>query len=148
MSSITQEQTERLVQFSRRQLWFVLVFLLLLGGASLLDMLFPVHLPRLAVLPVCLAIGLAMQAALPRKAKGVDFSSASPAMRALRNDELRQLAQAKAFRNGFFVLLAYPPVCAFALTWLAVAQPLAVLVASGAWLGAVVFLASLLWHDR
>ena len=128
MSSITQEQTERLVQFSRRQLWFVLVFLLLLGGASLLDMLFPVHLPRLALLPVCLAIGLAMQA--------------------LCNDELRQLAQAKAFRNGFFVLLAYPPLCAFALTWLAVAQPLALLVASGAWLGAVVFLASLLWHDR
>jgi hypothetical protein len=29
-----------------------------------------------------------------------------------------------------------------------VREPLAVVVASSAWLGAIVFLASLLWHDR
>ena len=69
-------------------------------------------------------------------------------MQALRNDELRQFAQAKAFRNGFFVLLAYPPICAVALTWLAVANPLPIVVESGACLGAVVALASLLWYDR
>lgn len=148
MSPMIEEQTERLVRFSRRQLWFVLVFLLLLGGATLVDLLFPVHLPRLALMPVCLAIGLAIYIGIPLKTEGIDFSSGSPAMQALRNDELRQFAQAKAFRNGFFILLAYPPLCAFALTGLGVHEPLAVVVDSGAWLGAVVFLASLLWHDR
>jgi hypothetical protein len=65
------EQTERLVQFSRRQLWMALIFLLVIGA---------IHLGQ--------------------------------------------------------------------LTALSVPDPLPVVVASGAWIGAVVFLASLLWHDR
>lgn len=148
MSSITQEQTERLVQFSRRQLWCVLVFLLVLGATHMADMLVHVQIPAALHVAVMLCIVIAGAIKNPLETKGIDFSSRSPAMQALHNDELRQQAQAKAFRNGFFVLLAYPPVCAFALTWLAVAQPLAAVVASSAWLGAVVFLASLLWHDR
>lgn len=148
MSSITQAQTERLVQLSRRQLWCVLVFLLVLGAAHMTDILLHVRVPAALHVAVVICIVIAGAVKHPLDTKGIDFSSTSPAMQALRNDELRQLAQARAFRNGFFVLLAYPPVCAFALTWLAVAEPLAAVVASGAWLGAVVFLASLLWHDR
>lgn len=79
---------------------------------------------------------------------GLDCSPTSPGMQALRNDELRRAAHAKAFRNGFLVLLAYPPLCAFTLTGLGMADPMAFVVGSGAWLGAVVFLASVLWHDR
>jgi hypothetical protein len=144
MSSTTHDQTERLVRFSRRQLWCVLVFLLGLGASHLLDFFTTVHVP--GTLTVLLIVALCVWN--PLKPKDIDFSSKSPAMKAIRNDELRQAAQAKAFRNGFFVLLAYPPLCAFALIGLGVREPLAVVVASSAWLGAIVFLASLLWHDR
>jgi hypothetical protein len=144
MPAIAPDQTERLVQFSRRQLWFVLVFLLLLGGGSLLDLLVSVNVP----MGVAVAVSIAVCVVKPLNTKGLDFSKSNPAMQALRNDELRQLAQYKAFRNGFFVLLAYPPACAFALIGLGVANPLAIVVESGAWLGAVTFLASLLWYDR
>lgn len=147
MPAIAPDQTERLVQFSRRQLWFVLTVLLLLGGAALLDAFFALNLPT----GVSVGIGWCgafFGALRSQKMKGIDFSPNNPALRALRNDELRQAAQAKAFRNGFFVLLAYPPACAFALIGLGVADPLALVVESGAWLGAVTFLASLLWYDR
>jgi hypothetical protein len=145
MSPTSADQTERLVQFSRRQLWFVLVFLLLLGAGHLADMLVPGRISALVSLPLSIVVFFAMPSL---KTDGIDFSSSSPAMRALQNDELRQLARAKAFCNGFFVLLAYPPICAFTLTGLAVANPLPAVVASSAWLGAVVCLASLLWYDR
>lgn len=142
------EQTERLVKNSRFQLWFALGALLLIGAGMLVDMLFPnLSVPHAWSLPISIAAGV-MGALGARKMNGVDCSPASPGMQALRNDELRQAAHAKGFRNGFFVLLAYPPLCAFALTGLGVADPLAFVVGSGAWLGAVVFLASVLWHDR
>jgi hypothetical protein len=144
MPALTSNQTERLVQFSRRQLWSVLVILLLLGGATLLDAFVAVHVPTGAAVAICIAVCVIK----PLKTTGLDFSNTNPALQALHNDELRQLAQAKAFRNGFFVLLAYPPLCAFSLIGMGVANPLAIVVASGAWLGAVTFLASLLWYDR
>jgi hypothetical protein len=144
MSPNACDQTERLVQFSRRQLWSVLVFLLIFGSAWLVDLVVPAHVPWL----VCIPVAIALCVVAPLRTRDIDMSPHNPAMKALRNDELRQSAQARAFRNGFFVLLAYPPVCAFALTGLAVPNPLPLVVASGAWLGAVAFLASLLWYDR
>lgn len=148
MSSLLADQTEKLIQFSRRQLWCVLIFLSGLGAAHLCDSLFGVRIPAAAHVALLIVVIIASAIKTPLDTKGIDFSSASPAMQALRNDELRQFAQAKAFRNGFFVLLAYPPICAFALTGLGVANPLPFVVGSGAWAGAVVFLASLLWYDR
>jgi hypothetical protein len=144
MTETIPNQTERLAQYSRRQLWSVLALLVLVGIVLLADMLFAVHVPAAILLPTAIALAFAR----PLKTKGLDFSKSNPAVQALRNDELRQFAQAKAFRNGFFVLLAYPPICAYALTWLAVANPLPIVVESGAWLGAVVALSSLLWYDR
>jgi hypothetical protein len=145
MAPTSTDQTERLVQFSRRQLSFVLVFLLLLGAGHLVDLFVPGPISALVSVPLSVVVFFAMPSL---KTDGIDFASSSLAMKALQNDELRQLARAKAFRNGFFVLLAYPPICAFTLTGLAVTDPLPAVVASGAWLGAVVFLASLLWYDR
>jgi hypothetical protein len=144
MTEAMSSQTERLAHYSRRQLWSVLAVLLLVGIVQLVDMLFAVHVPGVILLPTAIALAFAR----PLKTKGLDFSKSNPAVQALRNDELRQFAQAKAFRNGFFVLLAYPPICAVLATWLAVANPLTIVVESGAWLGAVVALASLLWYDR
>lgn len=144
MADTISDQTERLIQYSRRQLWSVLFILLLVGAAQLVDMLFVVRVPTAVMVPLAIAIAFVR----PLKTKGLDFSKSNPAMKALQQDELRQFAQAKAFRNGFFVLLAYPPLCAFALTGLAVANPLPLVIESGAWLGAVVWLASLLWYDR
>lgn len=144
MSSIAQDQTERLVRYSRRQLWFVLVFLLLLGAGSVADALFAPRVSLLASIPVFIVLFLAF----PLKTDGIDFSPSNPAVKALRNDELRQFAQNKAFRNGFLVMLAFPPACAFLLTGLGVANPLPAVVGGSAWVGAVVFLATLLWYDR
>jgi hypothetical protein len=144
MRTLATDQTEPLVQLSRRQLWTMLVLLLLVGGAFLLDLVVNVHIAPVVSVMIPIAI-VFMQ---PLKTKGLDLSKSNPALQALRSDELRQLAQAKAFRNGFFVLLAYPPLCAFALIGLGVANPLPILVESGAWLGAVTCLASLLWYDR
>ena len=144
MAATTSDQTERLVQYSRRQLWAVLFILLLVGACLLVDMIFAVHLPAALVVPISIAAAFVR----PLRTKGLDLSKSNPAIQALQHDELRQLAQAKAFRNGFFVLLAYPPLCAFVLTGLAVANPLPIVVESGAWLGVVVSLASLLWYDR
>lgn len=138
------DQTERLIEYSRRQLWSVLCILLLVGIALLIDMLFAVRVPAAIMIPIAIAAAFVR----PLRTKGIDFSKSSPAMKAMRQDELRQFAQAKAFRNGFFVLLAYPPICAFTLTGLAVANPLPIVIESGAWLGAVTCLASLLWYDR
>ena len=70
------------------------------------------------------------------------------AIRILENDELRKLAYAKAFRNGFFVQLLYPPACAFALIGLGMADPWPLVVGSSTWLGFVTFIASVLWYDR
>jgi hypothetical protein len=144
MSSTPHDQTERLVQFSRRQLWLALTFLLLLGAAHLLGLFGHTAIPAVAMVPILVAVffGTAY------KSGGIHARSDSAAMKALRNDELRQLAQAAAFRNGFFALLAFPPACAFLLTWLGTANPLPVVVGGSVWLGAVVFLSSLLWHDR
>jgi hypothetical protein len=125
----------------------VLVFLLALGVAFLLDLLDPfinLHIPP--AVNVIFVIAIAFLNSL--KGTGLDFSKSNPALQALHNDELRQLARAKAFRNGFFVLLAYPPLCAFALTALGVNNPLPILVETDAWLGVVTCLASLLWYDR
>lgn len=145
MNASTSEQTERLVQFSRRQLWSVLAILLLLGVCYGVGMFFTLRIPPALIVPIAIVLAFAQ----PRRPKkGIDVSASSPAMQALRNDELRQFAQARAFRNGFFVLLAYPLVCAYALTWLAVTNPLPAVVGSSAWLGAITFLASLPWYDR
>ncbi|WP_156116729.1 hypothetical protein [Massilia sp. 9096] len=144
MSATTSEHTEQLVRYSRRQLWSVLFILLLVGALFLVDMMFAVRLPGVVIVPIAIAAAFIR----PLRTKGLDFSKSSPAMAALRNDELRQAAQAKAFRNGFFVLLAYPPLCAFALTGLSVPNALPIVVESGAWLGVVTSLASLLWYDR
>jgi len=148
MSSLLADHTEKLIRFSRRQLWCALVFLVLLGGAHLADGLFHLRLPAAASAMMLVCVVIVAATKNPRATKGVDFSSGSPAMQALRNDELRQFAQAKAFRNGFCMLLAYPPICAFVLTGLGFADPLPFVVGSGAWSGGVVFLASLLWYDR
>lgn len=144
MPATVPDQTERLVKFSRRQLWIVLIFLLLLGAGALLNPFVTVHIPT----AVSVLISIAMPILYPLDTKGLNFSKSNPAMQALHNDELRQLAQAKAFRNGFFFLLAYPPLCAFGLIGLGVANPLPIVVESGACLGGVTFLASLLWYDR
>lgn len=144
MPITTPDPTERLVRFSRRQLWFVLIGMLLFAAAYLIDIVVPgIQIP--SVIGTMITIGLIL--ALPQTA-GIDFSSKGQAMRALQNDELRQQACAKAFRNGFFVLLAYPPLCAFALTGLAVANPLPIVVETSLWLGAATCLASILWYDR
>lgn len=148
MKLTTLDQSERLIRQSRYQLGFALVSLLLIAAADLVDLLFPhLNVPNAWIVPISIAAGVS-GALGGRRMNGVDCSPTSPGMQALRNDELRQAAHAKGFRNGFFVLLGYPPLCAFALTGLGVAEPLAFVVGSGAWLGAVVFLASVLWHDR
>lgn len=141
------DQAERLIRFSRHQLRWLLGFMLLLGGAFLVDLLAPDTFAHVPAPALWLVAGLALASSW---GPGLEWGSPGlvRAMRAWNNDELRRAAQAKAFRNGFFVLLVYPPVCAHLLTWLGVPGTLPLVVGSGAWLGFTTFLASMLWYDR
>lgn len=148
MSLKTSEQIERLARYTRTQVWCVLGILLMAGAAVAID----AFVPKASIPDVpswlMTAIGLLVYLLGKRTLSGVDFSSASPAWQAVQHDELRRHARAKAFRNGFFVMLVYPPLCAMTVPKLGVADPLGAVVVGGGWLGLVVFVASLLWYDR
>jgi hypothetical protein len=146
MSSDKPDQTEMLMRFSRRQLWFLLVGALLLAVATVIDIAFPgVALPSSVGVPLGIIVFVFV---LYPSSKGIRWSRSNPAMKAIENDELRQVAQAKAFRNGFFAMLAVQPVVPLLLTWLSVPNSLGFMSAASAWTGGVVFLASFLYFDR
>jgi hypothetical protein len=138
-------ETEKLVQFSRRQLWLTLAVAVLFAVLVVVDLSVPGLLPRHAGLPLAI---IAVVVIMHPKTKGIDLSASNPAMKAIRNDELRQAAQARAWRNGFLALLVLQPVAAFLLASSSGTNSLAIMAGLSSWTGAVVFLASLLYYDR
>jgi len=144
MSPAELDPTETVIRFSRRQLWALLGFMVVLAAVYLSGLLFPGHRVGAGGWIAALAVALGVPSSR------IQWGSAATrrALDALRNDELRQYAQTRAFRNGFIVQMVYPIACAFALIGLGVAEPWPFVVGSTAWLGFVTFLASLLWYDR
>jgi hypothetical protein len=152
MSMSAPKDLERVVRASRRQLALALVLIVIYGGASLVMLTVPdsgaAQLARKlwTMLPVVVSIVAA--GSLYLSSRGASMKPSNPALKAIRNDELRQASQHRAYRNGFFVLLVAQPVMAVLLATYPVHSPLAVMAAAGALLGATAFLASLLYYDR
>jgi hypothetical protein len=93
------------------------------------------------VMPVILMI---TAASLYRSYKRVDVR----ALKAVRNDELRQASLSRAWRNGFLAVLGLQPVLAVGLSWSSVEYGVALMAAITAIVGAAVVHTSLLWYDR
>lgn len=91
------------------------------------------------VLPVIITITVAGLGSMGKK---VD----ARALEAVRKDELRQASLHRAWRNGFFAVLALQPALALGLDEAAHAAPL--MAAAAVTIGTATVLASLLWYDR
>jgi hypothetical protein len=134
---------------SRRHLLGALGLVLLLGLAALLSF-GPAAAARAGhalwmLLPVMIAI---TAVALRGTGKPVD----ARALDAVRNDELRQASLQRAWRNGFFAVLALQPALALGLVWSGAADGAAhcaaLMAAAAVTVGTATVLASLLWYDR
>jgi hypothetical protein len=130
---------------SHRHLLAALGLVLLLGLAALLSF-GPSASARAGhalwmLLPVIIAI---MAVAL----RGVDKQVDARALEAVRNDELRQASLQRAWRNGFFAVLALQPALALGLSWSEASNAVALMAAAAVTVGAATVLASLLWYDR
>jgi hypothetical protein len=93
------------------------------------------------VLPGIIAV---TAASLQRMYKRVD----TRARKAMQTDELRQASLSRAWRNGFFAVLALQPLLSLGLVWSGATQGIALMAAITVCVGAGVVHASLLWYDR
>ena len=145
MSPADIDQTETLIRLARRQLWGLLAIMGVLAALYLAHLVFahPVSLAEPALLLFTILFAIATPLKQQWKTPGV-----RQLWDAIRNDELRRFAEARAYRNGFFVLLACPPTCAVLLTGLGVADALPHVIGISAWLGLMSFMVSLLHYDR
>ncbi|WP_154667921.1 hypothetical protein [Pseudoduganella violaceinigra] len=138
-----------LVRLSHMSLWMVLLTILYAGGAMLLLLLGGPKLAEAArsamiLLPVMNAIALG---ALRMKA-GKGSCARSPQMRAVMNDELRQLALSKGYRNGFFASMISTVAIAPILSFAGVQGAPAVMMVVVATTGVAAMLGSVLYYDR
>jgi len=141
------EQTtsiEDAVRMSHRHLMAALLVVCALGFAAVLSLTSAGGNPAKilwTVLPVFLAI---TAGSLHRMYKRID----TRAMKAVRNDELRQASLSRAWRNAFFAVLGMQPLLALGLTWSGAAHGVALMAAATACVGAGVALTTLQWYDR
>jgi hypothetical protein len=142
--------TDLVVQYSRRQLWVALLLVLTLGTGALFALAFPgkasgtMQYVLMVLFPELVAIALASVRRNKRVLAGIDAAR----MHAIVDDELRRHSLAKAWRNGFFVLLLAQPVLGLAVTWSGSPYPVALLTGATALAGVVTVLASVLYYDR
>jgi hypothetical protein len=151
MNKTTLNEADALVRYSRRGLWITLALISLLGAWAVASIGFPdseaaAFARRLSLLlPIFIVIAAA---ALKSSARGARTDPSGPAMKAMLNDELRLASLNRAYRNGFFGVMAAQPVLALAPTWIAVAHPVSMMACLTAVIGVVVVVASMLYHDR
>lgn len=144
MKTAVHDHQDKLVAFSRRQLWFALGAVLVLAAVAVGLLAFPgAEAPArlFSLLPIVIVLAVAAL-----KTGGGAPTSAE--LRALVDDELRQASQQKASRNGFLAVLAAQVVLAPGLAWLSTPYPVALMAVLTIATGLTVFLASLLYHDR
>jgi uncharacterized membrane protein YhaH (DUF805 family) len=142
-------QSEQLIQLSRRQLWLALVFILFLGVTAIAQLAEPDARPGVQHLwtnfPIVIIIAVA---ALQRSMKRAKAGASARQVQAVLDDELRRDSQQRAYRNAFFMMLLVQPVLAILMASAAVAHPIAIMACTSALSGAVTMLASLLYYDR
>lgn len=137
---------EPLVSHSRSSLWLALAIILVLGAVAVSTAIYPGInvIPFAGLFPVAIAI-----AAGALRARGGKLAAEHPdVMKNIREDELRQQSQGRAYRNALLAVLVVQPLLAFALTSSVVSYPLALMATVTVIAGAAVFLASLLFYDR
>ncbi|MCS0588611.1 hypothetical protein ACFQ09_17890 [Massilia norwichensis] len=93
------------------------------------------------VMPAIIAV---TAGSLYRSYKRVDIC----ALKAVRNDELRQASLSRAWRNGFVAVLGLQPLLALFLTWSGTEYGIALMAAVTVCAGATTVHTSLLWYDR
>jgi hypothetical protein len=138
-----------LVRVSHLNLWIVLATVLYVGGAMLAVLLGGPDVAEMArtamfMLPIGIAIALG---ALRMKA-GKANCMRSAAMRAVLDDELRQQALAKGYRNGFFAAMLATVAMAPILTFTGVDKALPVMMVAVVTLAVAAMLGSVLYYDR
>lgn len=134
-----------LERYSRRGLWTLLALLIMFAAGAALSLAYPAVRGLSMVIPVAIAFAAA---ALRSSAKGADVNPSSPGMKAIINDELRQAAMHRAFRNAFFAVLMLQPLLAYVPQWVAVDYPTQMMAVATIWLGMIVMVASVLYYDR
>jgi RsiW-degrading membrane proteinase PrsW (M82 family) len=151
MRAATPAPLDVLAQLLRRHLWVAFTLIVLLGGVAIAMIAFPhsqisARATQLfALLPIVMAIAFA---ALKGSAKGVSMDPASPAMKTIRNDELRQASLSRSYRNGLLAVLMLQAPLALLLTWASHENPVALMAGVTVITGMAVFLASMLYYDR
>lgn len=141
-------QTDLLVQHSRRQLWVALLLVIPLGTAALLMLAFPgkgaVTGQYLMIMYPEIVAGALLSLRRSKRALAASVAQTQ----AVLDDELRQHATNRAWRNGFFVVLLGQPVLALLVSGSGSPHPVALLAGATALAGVVTVLASVLWYDR
>jgi hypothetical protein len=136
--------TDAAVRMSHRHLMAALMIVGMLGLAAVLSLTTAggdAGKALWTVLPVILTV---TAASLHRLYKRVDIR----ALKAVRNDELRQASLSRAWRNGFFAVLGLQPVLALGLTWNGAAHGVALMAAGTVSAGTLAMITTLLWYDR
>jgi len=132
--------TDALIRLSRRSLWTAFILIALIGALGMVQLLAPAwhtaHHLRL-LLPVFLAIGSVALRRVP-----------NAGMQIVLDDELRQMALARAYRVALFAVLVLQPVLALGLTASGVANALALMAVATLLTGALAFIATVLYVDR
>lgn len=138
-----------LVRISHLNLWMVLWTVVLAGGGMLLMLLGGPKVAEwvrtaLILLPVVNAVAIGAIRMKGGKAQCAN----SPQMRAVMNDELRQQALSKGYRNGFFASLITTVLVAPALSFSGVERAPAIMMVAVATIGVATMLGSVLYYDR
>lgn len=147
----TNHGVDELVQHSRLSLLAALALIAILGTGACAVLLWPGSMfsafaaQAAKLLPIAIVI---LAGVLLRSASKASFNLADARTQAVLNDELRQSALNRAYRNAFLTILALQPLLACGLTYLAPAYPLALMAGVSVTAGAGVLLASILCYDR
>lgn len=148
---MTQEKmsSDVLVRISHMSLWVLLATILYVGGAILVLLLGDAELAgrarwALVMLPVFNAIAFGAIVTKSGKAN----CATSPQMRAVMDDELRQMALSKGYRNGFFATLVSTIAASLVVSLAGLEKAPAVIMVVVVTVGVATMLASVLYHDR
>jgi uncharacterized membrane protein len=146
---MSSDQTEKLIQMSRRQLWFAMGFITILGTLAILRLASLQTKSEVAALwanlPIVIIIAVT---AMKRAKKRVEGTMSPRQLDAIVNDELRQASQQRAYRNGFFAVLVAQPLLAIVVTSMEPAYPVGIMAVGSAIAGALTMFGSLLYYDR
>lgn len=145
---MTAPQTDLLVQHSRRQLWVALFLVVALGTAALLMLGFPGKAASAGQYLMLLYPQMIAAALLSLRRSKRALAASAAQTQAVVDDELRQHALNRAWRNGFLVVLLGQPLLALFVSGSGSPHPVALLAGATALAGVVTVLASVLYHDR